>query len=212
MNRDMLGRLIGGCSIESGGDVFRSLRWLVVVGAVLGAFQASAAEPCVRRAVDSDVFIDVRGDLLRVVVANTERDCWIGYYPDHRLGAREDVNGFQFRLVGPRGENLARMKGREEYWFVDDEVDRSGDSTVVLLKPGEARVFTSKISSYMRYLSIERRAAGVPDLPWGQEIMIEAEISLLTAIELLWELNDNVKSADAKTPWFRYRLPDRRPD
>lgn len=179
----------------------------------LGLAQPAAASlpdpPCERPVFVSDVAFSLRGDELRIVIANRSDRCTVRIGHPGVMGRYADIPFSMVVLVtAMNGETLSNTDADVEgqKW---SSMARYRDRPVVFLQAGESYTSRVNVSAIMREMAEDLVAAGRPELPWGEEVFVELEISVM-GYPLFHE--SDWTETYVSSPKFTYRLPPRRPD
>ena len=191
-----------------------TLRRALVAAALLAWWSPTAApapRDCLRPAGAHDLRLSVESDVATIVVANVTDRCKIFFIePLTGDAAKTGVPaGAIVRLMAPDGRQLSitnPAEPRSDGWFPGMNAHRMFDQPRVTLNAGDARSFPMKLANIVREIAKERVAAKFSDLPWGETILVQISLTLLTPNG---ELGDGQMGIHKPFDRFKYQLPGR---
>jgi len=159
------------------------MRWALVL-ALLIMFAASPGQACERPASNGDVFLDVRGDELRILIVNVSDACAIRFIDVYDVDTEQPLREVPWLLYWKVNDRKGRVLSRTDHqrgaWYgygafgrliYSDSVPLTKPPTV--LQPGKTRLVRVSVHSMMQHLSGVLLMEKKRDLPWGQAVQVE---------------------------------------
>jgi hypothetical protein len=142
-----------------------------------------AVNACERPASNGDVFFDVRGDELRILIVNVSDPCAIRfidvYEIDNERPLREVPWLLYWKVSDLRGRTLSRTDYQNGPWYGYGSSRLIESDSVPLTRPpkllrlGETRLVRVSMHAMMRHVSGVLQLEKKPDLPWGRAVQVE---------------------------------------
>jgi hypothetical protein len=144
------------------------------------------ARACERPAANGDVFLDVRGDELRILIVNVSDACMIRFIDVYEIDYERPLRDVPWMLYWKVSDLRGRMLSRTDYlssgWYgygssgrliYSDSAPLTRPPTV--LRPGESRLVRVSLHAMMQHVSGVLLMEKKPDLPWGRAVQIELQ-------------------------------------